>query len=259
MKKIMLLITVFMGQLLFAGSQLIGLRLESNVTAMNLGEQASLSVTGDYKDNTVKDLTDQVAWVITPQGSVEINGTMLTALKDTNVTLQAKVGMLVSNTLNLNIYWEVNGHRLPPEPDPDVNNATLEGVDSNDNGVRDDVERKIYSTFNEEVKRQYYMQEARHLQAMLADPELIQNAKEWQQKNNYILGCRSFLRRNHKVILKLENIQFVEEATLTTKDRLRKYLKYDRELSGGVYSVPNELRVKSSCNFDIDIAVEVDK
>jgi hypothetical protein len=43
----------------------------------------------------------------------------------------------------LNIYWEVNGHSLPPEPDSKVNNAALFGIDSNHNGVWDDVERWI--------------------------------------------------------------------------------------------------------------------
>ena len=33
----------------------------------------------------------------------------------------------------------VNGYLLPPEPDEQLNNATLLGIDSNDNGVRDDV------------------------------------------------------------------------------------------------------------------------
>ncbi len=35
----------------------------------------------------------------------------------------------------------INGIEVPPEPDPVKNNATLEGVDVNTNGVRDDVER----------------------------------------------------------------------------------------------------------------------
>jgi hypothetical protein len=43
------------------------------------------------------------------------------------------------------------GHTLPPEPDPDINNATLLGVDSNDNGVRDDVERWIYKRYNTHI------------------------------------------------------------------------------------------------------------
>ena len=45
----------------------------------------------------------------------------------------------------------INGHTLPPEPDPAINNATLLGVDSNDNGVRDDVERWIYTRYNTHI------------------------------------------------------------------------------------------------------------
>lgn len=37
----------------------------------------------------------------------------------------------------------INGISVPPEPDATLNNATLAGVDSNNNGVRDDVERVI--------------------------------------------------------------------------------------------------------------------
>lgn len=37
----------------------------------------------------------------------------------------------------------INGITVPPEPAPSVNNATLAGVDSNNNGVRDDVERYV--------------------------------------------------------------------------------------------------------------------
>lgn len=39
---------------------------------------------------------------------------------------------------------EILYSNLPPEPDPKENNATLAGIDSNKNGIRDDVERAIY-------------------------------------------------------------------------------------------------------------------
>lgn len=43
--------------------------------------------------------------------------------------------------------WEIsdpiNGFAVPPEPNAALNDATLAGVDTNGNGVRDDVERKI--------------------------------------------------------------------------------------------------------------------
>jgi hypothetical protein len=212
-----------------------------------------------YEDGTSKEVTDEVEWVVTPESSVVVTQRILIAKKDNPTILKAKLGNTLSNSISLDITWIENGYTLPPEPDKIVNDSTLLGVDVNGNGVRDDVERKIYLVFNKEIKRQYFMQEARHLQAMLRDKELIQNADAWQKKNNYNIACGSYLFRAHKVIRKLEDIQFIEESTLTTKDRLRKYLKYDRELSGGVYSVPNELRVESSCDFNVNEALKVDK
>src|SRR3989344_6851141 len=43
---------------------------------------------------------------------------------------------------------DING-TLPPEPDTVENNATLAGVDSNRNGIRDDVERAIYAKYKD--------------------------------------------------------------------------------------------------------------
>lgn len=240
-------------------SQIVAITVESNDTSINLGERTLLTVKGTYADGHTEEITENIVWKITPTENIEISGNVVTAIKDGTISIQAKVDQLVSEALELDIYWEINGHRLPTEPDTNVNNATLLGLDANDNGVRDDVERKIYLTFNKEIKRQYYLQEARHLQSMLADPDLIQNAHVWQKRNNYNIACRSFLRRNNILRLKIENIQFIEEAILTTKDRIRKYIKYDRELSGGVYGVPNELRIESSCDFNIQMALEVDK
>jgi hypothetical protein len=41
----------------------------------------------------------------------------------------------------------INGIAVPPEPDPELNNATLAGIDVNGNGIRDDVERVIAEEF----------------------------------------------------------------------------------------------------------------
>ncbi|MBL0722005.1 MAG: hypothetical protein JJV88_05440 [Sulfurovum sp.] len=43
----------------------------------------------------------------------------------------------------------IHGHTLLPEPDLVINNFTLLGIDSNNNGVRDDVERWIYHTYQD--------------------------------------------------------------------------------------------------------------
>jgi small basic protein len=56
------------------------------------------------------------------------------------ILLSACGGASGSSTNSANT---VNGITVPPVPDPTLNAATLAGVDSNSNGVRDDVERSI--------------------------------------------------------------------------------------------------------------------
>lgn len=46
---------------------------------------------------------------------------------------------------------KINGIVVPPEPDPVKNAATLAGVDSNNNGVRDDVERNIANSTKTQI------------------------------------------------------------------------------------------------------------
>ena len=46
----------------------------------------------------------------------------------------------------------INGHQLPPEPDPTINNSTLLGIDSNDNGIRDDVEIYILQRYADDTE-----------------------------------------------------------------------------------------------------------
>jgi len=47
----------------------------------------------------------------------------------------------------------VSGRTLPPEPDPAVNKATIAGVDSNNDGLRDDVERWLDEKYGGDKKK----------------------------------------------------------------------------------------------------------
>lgn len=47
----------------------------------------------------------------------------------------------------------INGIHVPPEPDATINNSTISGVDSNNNGIRDDVDRVLASTFGVDEKK----------------------------------------------------------------------------------------------------------
>lgn len=47
---------------------------------------------------------------------------------------------------------DVDGKHLPPPPDPDLVDATVQGVDANGNGIRDDVELAIFKKYPENLK-----------------------------------------------------------------------------------------------------------
>jgi len=101
------------------------LLLHVDRTTLNKEDNTTLSVMATYADNSTKELSDVVTWVMTPAQSLVVDHTTLIAHKDGNLTLQAKVGNTLSNRVNLNVSWVVNGHVLPPEPDPTINNSTL--------------------------------------------------------------------------------------------------------------------------------------
>jgi len=47
---------------------------------------------------------------------------------------------------------DVNGDNLPPIPDQVENDATVEGIDKNNNGIRDDVEHAIFKKYPDDKK-----------------------------------------------------------------------------------------------------------
>jgi len=63
---------------------------------------------------------------------------------------------------------DVDGKNLPPTPDPKLVDATVEGVDANDNGIRDDVELAIFkmypnSPYTRAAELQYAMAQQMYL------------------------------------------------------------------------------------------------
>ncbi len=63
---------------------------------------------------------------------------------------------------------DVDGKHLPPPPDPEKVNATVEGIDANANGIRDDVELAIFKKYPNDIKiraaeLQYAMTEQMYL------------------------------------------------------------------------------------------------
>ncbi len=200
-----------------------------NVTesAVNKDHITAVILLAKDKEGRSLDVTDRAIWHITPPKALKIEGHTLTALKDGNVTLQAEYEGLRSDPVTLTIYWEVDGHRLPPEPDPKINNATLLGIDVNHNGIQDDVERWIYEKYDHPIKRGILMQNARAYNKVIVDPS---RAKETMKYADKSLSCEFYWiyikkptplnkydHYNH--IKKLKRQQF------NTVDRLNRYHK----------------------------------
>jgi hypothetical protein len=174
----------------------------------------------------------------------------LTALKDGNLTIQAKVGNTLSNKLTLNIYWEVDGYRLPPEPDPKINNATLLGIDSNHNGVRDDVERWIYKHYNHPIERGIMLQNSYRLQKQISD---ISKSHYYVKLTNKSLSCEYYLEDTFKWFKDKYEYSItskeIKKIQFNTLQRHIAYQKYNASFNGEVFSekiVPNI----DNCQFD---------
>ncbi len=174
----------------------------------------------------------------------------------------------------------INGHRLPPKPDPKVNNATLLGVDVNDNGVRDDVERYIYERFGKDpkypkTKTAIAMQDAWATQKILENPTI-----ESKKYLDDAIDCQYywFHKKNKKInerIMHLSKTDFdqaieldiqvtqwqikhkvfndtsLKDKMLNTKERIQQMFKFNEACSGHIFRGRGEESL-DNCLVNID-------
>jgi len=239
---------------------LTSLALSIDQTTLSKDAHTTLKVMATYKDGTTKDITKDVQWIISPKDAIKITDHTLTALKDTNITLRAKVGNQTSNPVTLTVYREVNGHTLPPEPDKALNDATLLGIDVNHNGVRDDVERWIYEKYKDKhpIHIDIAMQAGRAYNQLLKSPlENSTQAKTMHKKCVAPIACKAYYQIYAKYfnepLLVTEDIDigYFQKFYFNTPRRKELYNKYSRLLSGGMYSTPKLGEGKNLCDFNV--------
>ena len=151
----------------------------------------------------------------------------------------------------------IEGHLLPHEPDnPD---ATLLGVDENNNSVRDEVERWIYKDMptyhHPEIERVVAMTEAKAYQMALIDPtnkddKVLDASERASDCWSYYADSKTlpFDGAVEKFGNRLRDKQF------NTRERLKTYLDYDYTLKGRVFkSIPLRLLNTSYCDKNIDV------
>jgi len=155
----------------------------------------------------------------------------------------------------------INGYRLPPMPDKTLNDSTLLGIDSNNNGVRDDVEIYLLKKYKDHHKivSEIALQSGRAFQIVLENSE---NARETVKSKRAALFCNIYFMKDadyygDNILINdyITDYKY-EELQLNTKDRIRAYLEYNHNLSGGVYRLMPVSKRKAQCDFNVTELLE---
>ena len=159
---------------------------------------------------------------------------------------------------------------LPPMPDKKENDKTLLGIDSNNNGVRDDVEIWIYNRFkdneNYRVDREIAMQWTRAFVYVISNDPFNAYINEtykvmdrvhdcqWYFYETYLEGVEDYgvgfeYRDKHNIYDELDEVYF------NTEERIGAYGIYNYSLGGNTFSIGPY--TKDNCDFDIDAIMEM--
>jgi len=141
------------------------------------------------------------------------------------------------------------GDGLPPDPG-EAGKATLEGIDSDQDGLRDDIQRYIALTYPDSQKtraalRQFTIAfqkatlESPDEESALRNTELEARASECL----WYIHSRSSIRMSDLLMAEF----------LNTMDRSRAYLTYNSKLGGHTFGGKDFDEYKTSCTFDPDL------
>ena len=137
---------------------------------------------------------------------------------------------------------------LPPDPGP-AGKATLAGVDSNDNGVRDDVERYIAINHQDSAKvRAALMQFTVVAQSRLLDATDTQKSIQHAIESGKAIECMVYVTGS---VQKEEDLyNELRPVILNTDARNKAYFAYDKQLGGQYFPGTPDSQAASACTFD---------
>ena len=128
---------------------------------------------------------------------------------------------------------EIDAATLPPEPDAEAGRQTVQGIDTNGNGVRDDVEHILYRLYPLDTpRREMLLIGAQAMQMeLLAGSENNQSAGDVaSQRSAEFIAC-AFASRIPGVLDDTDALNFF---TLNTEARGQAYLAYEASRAGTV-------------------------
>lgn len=137
---------------------------------------------------------------------------------------------------------------LPPDPG-EAGEATLEGIDSDGDGVRDDIQRFITLTHSDAARtRAALTQSAKETQQALLDAVTKEASIEHARALGHAIDCLFFIRPDDAPDVSAA----LEAAIVNTEQRLETFLLFNEQLAGEVFpGTPRSLR-NVSCAFDLE-------
>lgn len=124
----------------------------------------------------------------------------------------------------------VKGYLLPPEPDPKINNSTLIGVDSNNNMLRDDIERWVVKQPWSDKRIAASLQRMRGLQ--LTINEDIGDEYKRATLSHLASDVLAAQRKYFDLGQQLNESREFRAKMFNTPERIAEYRKYDASFSG---------------------------
>ena len=140
------------------------------------------------------------------------------------------------------------GDNLPPDPG-EAGKATLAGIDSDADGIRDDIQRYIALTYPDSQKTRAALRQF----TFALDKAIMESPDETSALNNTermhrASECLWYIHSRNSIIIK----NLLKAEYLNTADRSRAYLAYDAKLGGHVFGGKDFEEYWSSCTFDPD-------
>ena len=149
----------------------------------------------------------------------------------------------------------INGYTVPVMPDETVNNSTLDGVDSDGNGVRDDIDRYIAETYPDPVPHALAKLDARSFLDVFKDPEHAYKKKLYVSSIKFI-ACERYVEDFYgKKILKGFSFEDLDPKMTNTRARAEAYGIFNANMDGGTFGPPYTSTSKD-CPAEVNKALE---
>lgn len=144
-------------------------------------------------------------------------------------------------------YQDVIGNDLPPDPGAQKD-VTIQGVDANTNGVRDDVELAVFREYGDSQKmRAALLQYALVLQMETVNPVNKETATAIAEEDSRAYDCiGSVVGGDTSALEKIQQYRtFVENQQLSTSERKNIKLSFDKKAGS--------FELKSGCDINLGL------